>query len=176
MDGRLMVMVVWMGWVFRILPQLPVSLRSCLSACCTLFHLPCVSTNSKSLLFKYNLKMLHCCLLWPSVNNVLLLSSDGRKVKARLEWVGQGTLFPRQPVVLFTLMPFTLIFPFSLPANWRGGLWALVQWAEQKKTDKAWQYCRLATDLWLRWICQPWDIELLGFAWILLAICHIVPC
>lgn len=64
---------------------LPISLGSCLSMCLSLFHLPCVSSNSKPLLFKYNLKMLHCCPLWPSVNNVLLLCSDWTKVKARLE-------------------------------------------------------------------------------------------
>lgn len=116
MDGRLMVMGMWMGWVFKSTPSVSFSPFWC-SMCFSLFHCPCVSFNSEPLLFKYNLKMLHCCLLWPFVNNVLLLSSDWRKVKARLEWVGQGTLFPRQPVVLFTLMPFTLIFTFSLWAN-----------------------------------------------------------
>lgn len=74
--------------VFSTHLTLPVSFHSCLSVCFSLFHLLCVSSDCKPLLFKYNLKMLHCCLLWPSVNNVLLLSSDWTKVKARLEWVG----------------------------------------------------------------------------------------
>lgn len=88
-----------------------------LCSCAVCFLLSLSLANCKSLLFKHNLKTLHCCLLWPSVNNVLLLSSDWREVKARPERLGLGTLFPRQPVVLFTLMPFTLIFTFGLPAN-----------------------------------------------------------